>query len=59
MASAMETARAILAGTLIIVLGIGAVYIGQTIQDLWIMTPIGIVVMIGGGIIIALTIKDA
>ena len=53
----MEKARAVTAGIVLILIGIVVLYMGQEIPNQSLTTIIGIVVMIGGGIIIALTIK--
>lgn len=57
MSGVMEKARAVIAGILLILVGIVVLYMGQTIPNQFLTTIIGIVIMIGGGIVAALGIK--
>ena len=57
MSAVMAKARAIIVGILLIVVGIGIWYIGQSIPNQILTTIIGIVLLIGGGIIVAISVK--
>lgn len=57
MSSVMEKARAVIAGILLILVGVVVLYMGQTIPNQFLTIIIGIVIMVGGGIVTALGIK--
>lgn len=57
MSSIMEKARVIIAGFILILVGIAILYLGQTIPNQSLTIIIGIVIMIGGGFVAALGIR--
>lgn len=59
MSGVMATARAIIAGIIIIVIGVGILYIGQSIPNQILTIIIGGIIIVGGGLIIAITVKNS